>query len=134
MEDLITYHEFEKALKEMKNGKSPGYGNIIIELFKEGGNLAKQILYDLTFSIWLESTVTEDWGKHISVPFDESKVDAGKCESLRGITLICRAANLYDRILEKRARDIIEPQLGKEEHGYRKDRSTSDLLFTLRHD
>ena len=61
-EDVITYQEFEDALKEMKNGKSPGYDNIPIELFKEGGDLAKQILFDLILSFWLESRVTEDWG------------------------------------------------------------------------
>ena len=129
---MITYQEFENALKEMKNGKSPGYDDIPIELFKEGGDLAKQILFDLILSFWLESRVTEDWGRHISVPLFNGKGDSGQCKNYRGITLICHAAKLYERILEKRARRVIEPQLGEEQHGYRKDRSTSDLIFTLR--
>ncbi|XP_066964223.1 uncharacterized protein [Macrobrachium rosenbergii] len=65
-------------------------------------------------------------------PSNEELGGSGKCENYRGITLICHAVKLYERILEKRARRIIEPQTGEEQHGYRKDRSTSDLIFTLR--
>src|SRR5678816_2010228 len=32
----------------------------------------------------------------------------------------------------RKDREIIEPQLGEEQHGYRKGRSTTDLMFTLR--
>ncbi|XP_068224828.1 uncharacterized protein [Palaemon carinicauda] len=130
--DMITCHEFENALKEMKNGKSPEYDNIPIELFKEGGDLAKQILFELTLSFWLQSTVIKDWGKDISVPFYKGKGDSGKCENYIGITFICYAAKLFKRILEKMVRHIIVPQLDEEQHGYRKDRSTSDLIFNLR--
>ena len=31
----------------MKNGKSPGYDNVPIELFKVGEDTAKQMLYDI---------------------------------------------------------------------------------------
>ncbi|XP_068247142.1 uncharacterized protein [Palaemon carinicauda] len=80
---------------------SPGYDNMPIELFKEGGDPAKQILYDLSLSFWLESTVTEDRGKHISVSFYKDKGDSGKSENYRGITLIYHAAKLYENMSKR---------------------------------
>ena len=131
-EDFIRRQEFEEALKEMKNGKSPGCDGIPIELFKEGGDLAKECLYHLVSDFWLDSEIAEDWGKMITLPLFKGKGDSSICSNYRGITLICHAAKLYERILEKRARCIIEPKLGEEQYGYRKNRSTSDLIFALR--
>jgi hypothetical protein len=41
-------------------------------------------------------------------------------------------AKTYERILEARLRKKVEPQPGEEQYGYRKSRSTTDLMFALR--
>ena len=46
--------------------------------------------------------------------------------------MINHITKVYERILEKRARNIIEGQLGEEQYGFRKNRSTIDLIFALR--
>ena len=81
---------------------------------------------------WTEGCVPEDWGKAIIIPIFKGKGDSGHCDNYRGISLINHIAKLYERIIEKRARTIIEQVLGEEEFGYRKDRSTSDPIFILR--
>lgn len=48
------------------------------------------------------------------------------------MTFICHAAKPYERILEKSAIRATEPQLGAEQQGYSKDKSTSVLTFSLR--
>lgn len=131
-DDLIQTREFQDALDSMKKGKSPGYDGMSIELIKEGGDLVKECLLDIINQSWLDSTAVEDWGKTIILPCYKNKGDSSKCENYRGISLLCHAAKLYEHILEKRARAIIEPKLGEEQYGYRKDRSTSDLIFALR--
>lgn len=131
-ESLIQEQEFRNALKSMKIGKSPGCDGISIELIREGGELVKECLLDIFNQLWLNSTNVEDWAKIIILPFYKNKGDSSKCENYRGISLLCHAAKLYEHILEKRARAIIEPKLGEEQYGYRADRSTSDLIFTLR--
>ena len=68
----------------------------------------------------------------ITLSLYKGKGDSSKCNKYRGITLICHAAKLYERILEKRARHKIEPKLGEEQYGYRRNRSTLDLIFALR--
>ena len=41
-------------------------------------------------------------------------------------------AKTHERVFERRQRMVVEPILGKEQYGYRKNRSTTDLLFALR--
>jgi hypothetical protein len=85
---------------------------------------------ELLNKCWNEGKVPERWGKTILIPLFKGK--GGKCENYRGIALIDHITKLYERILEKGVRRKIEPQLGEEQYGYRKDRSTTDLIFTLR--
>ncbi len=81
---------------------------------------------------WREETIPQDWGKTIILPIYKGKGDSGRCGNYRGISLINQIAKLYEGILQKRARTVIEPKLGEEQHGYRKDRSTLDPIFILR--
>ncbi len=74
---------------------------------------------------WREETIPQDWGKTIILPIYKGKGDSGRSDNYRVISLINHIAKLYERILEK-------PKLGEEQHGYRKDRSTSDPIFILR--
>ena len=43
------------------------------------------------------------------------------CDNYRGISLINHVTKLYERIIENRARALIEDRLGEEQFGYRKD-------------
>ena len=47
----------------------------------------------------------------------------------RGEMVVARRG---ERVLEGRIRALVEPVLGEEQHGYRKDRSVTDLIFGLR--
>src|SRR5678816_1966505 len=72
------------------------------------------------------------WGRIIVLPIYKGKGDTGDCGNYRGIALLDHIAKVYERILERRLRGVIEIQLGEEQYGYGKGRSTSDLLFALR--
>lgn len=131
-EDPITEEEYEEALSKMKNGKAPGEDGIAIELIKEGGVELKKRVVDLFNRCWRDGVVPGRWGKIIVLPIYKGKGDTGECGNYRGIALLDHIAKVYERILEKRLRRRIEGQLGEEQYGYRKGRSTSDLLFALR--
>src|ERR1700755_73602 len=66
------------------------------------------------------------------VPIYKRKGDTGVCNNYRGVTFFDHLAKTYERVLERRLRMVIEPKLGEEQYGYRKNRSTTDLLFALR--
>src|SRR5678816_4756499 len=66
------------------------------------------------------------WGKIVVLPIYKGKGVTGDCGNYRGIALLDHIAKVYERILERRLRAVIEIQLGEEQYGYRKGRSTSD--------
>ena len=53
------------------------------------------------------------------------------CSNYRGITLLSLPGKVYSRVLEKRVRSIVEPQIEEEQCGFRPGRGTVDQLFTL---
>lgn len=128
----ITMREYEEALSKMKNGKAPGEDGIAIELIKEGGEDLKKKIVEFFNKCWMEGVVPGRWGRVIVLPIYKGKGDTGDCGNYRGIALLDHIAKVYERILERRLRGVIEIQLGEEQYGYRKGRSTSDLLFSLR--
>ena len=130
-EDTVTMTEMKEAMKEMSNRKACGTDGLPIELFREASENIRVLLLDIINQSWLEGISPEEWGKQTICPFFK-KGDPTKCENYRGISLINHAAKLYERILEKRARAIIEPQLGEWQHGFRKNRGTSDMIFSIR--
>ena len=131
--DEITREEFEWALKECKNSKTPGIDEIPIELIKEGGILVQQNILKLLNRFYLEGVVVpEEWCKTLVIPIFKGKGDTGSCQNYRGISLIPHITKLYERILERRISLLVEPLLGEEQHGYRNNRTVTDLTFGLR--
>ena len=131
-EGPITMTELEEAIKKMKSGKTAGCDGIVIELIKEGGELLKRKILKILNVIWTKGEIPEEWGKMLIIPIFKGKGDKSNCQNYRGISLINHITKLYERILEKRARSIIEEKLGKEQYGFRKNRGTTDLIFALR--
>jgi hypothetical protein len=129
--NIITISEMGQAIMKMRNGRAPGIDEVTVEMVKAGGSAGMEWLYRIMRAVWKEKMVPEDWTKgEIVVIF--KKGDRKECSNYRGITLISQCAKIYERILEKRVRDQIENKLREEQYGFRKNRSTTDLIFTLR--
>lgn len=75
--------------------------------------------------------IPDERGKIMIVPIYKGKGEKRKCQNYRGISLINHITKLHERILEKRATDIIEYKLTEEQYGFRKNSSTTDLIFAL---
>lgn len=91
----------------------------------------KEVVLRFLNKCWIENRVPEGWGKSIIIPLYKGTGDMGECKNYKEISLIDHLAKTYERILEKRLRTIIEPQLD-DQHGFRSNRSTTDLMFALR--
>ena len=66
--DIPTIEETKKAVKNLKNGKSPGVCEIPAEALKSLNNASMQRLTDLFGLIWLKRTVPQDFKDAIIVP------------------------------------------------------------------
>jgi hypothetical protein len=126
-----TREEIRKAIILMKKGKAAGPDGIPAEALKANLDASVEMLYPLFEKIWEEEDVPADWkeGHLIKLP---KKGDLSNCSNYRGITLLSVPGKVFNRVLLERMRDNVDPQLRDEQAGFRKNRSCTDQIGTLR--
>ena len=128
-----TFPETIQAIRAMKNNKSPGPDGLPAELFKEGGYLLHQHLHNLILSIWNMEEVPHEWLVSDIVTIYKRKGDRSLCDNSRGITLLSVASKILARIMLTRlCKHIAENVLPETQCGFRKERSTCDMIFVTR--
>ncbi|CAH8498299.1 unnamed protein product, partial [Schistosoma bovis] len=126
-----TTEEIRMAVRQIKNGKAAGPDNIPAEALKSDIEATTSMLYLLFKKIWEEEQVPMDWkeGHLVKIP---KKGDLSKCENYRGITLLSIPGKVFNRLLLNRMKDAVDAQLRDQQAGFRKDRSCTDQIATLR--
>lgn len=119
-----------KAINLLKNGKAAGPDDIPAEALKADLNSSVEMLYPLFEKIWENEEIPADWkeGYLIKLP---KKVDFSNCNNYRGITLLSVPGKVFNRILLKRMKDSVDPQLRDEQAGFWQNRSCTDQIATL---
>ena len=120
--------ELTQTTSKIAINKACGPDNIPPEVWKSG------ILLEPLLKI-CNNTFNKDkpiiWSKGDIVPFPK-KGNLGYAKNYTGITLICIAAKIYNRMLLNRIRPHIEPILRINQNGFRPNRSTLSQILTLR--
>ena len=130
--DLLT-EEILLALKEMKNNKAEGPDNIPAEMLKGLDGKATAVLIDICKTIYTTGIWPADFVQSIMLPL-ETKPNATKCEDFRTITLICHAAKILLKVLQKRIEAKVDAVhfLSDDQFGFRRGTGTRDAISTLR--
>ena len=97
----IMYNEFEKALYELKNGKSEGIDNISAELVKALGSKGKHEMFEICKQIYNQGEWPEDFMKSIVIPI-EKKSGAKECVDFRTISLVTHASKIVLKMMQQR--------------------------------
>ena len=123
--------EIAKVIQKLKNGKAPGPDGIPAEILKADLNTSTQMLYEIFEKIWEEETIPEDWkeGYLVKVP---KKGDLANCNNYRGITMLSVPGKILSRIILQRLIAALEEILRDQQMGFRKNRSCTDHIATLR--
>ncbi|CAH8514717.1 unnamed protein product [Schistosoma haematobium] len=125
-----TTEEIRMAVRQIKNGKATGPDNIPAEALKSDIEATTSMLYLLFKKIWEEEQVPMDREGHlVKIP---KKGDLSKCENYRGITLLSIPGKVFNRLLLNRMKFAVDAQLRDQQAGFRKDRSCTDQIATLR--
>lgn len=127
----IEVEELKEAIRLLKKGKSAGIDGLKTEMFKYMGSEGEVVLRSLMNKIWREKKIPTEWQTAILIALHK-KGEKMLCENYRGISLLCVASKIYERILERRLRKIIEPTLEDTQAGFRKGRNTQEWIFALR--
>ena len=127
----ITKTEIRKALSSLKNGKAAGTDNIPAEALKEGGSCIVDQLHYLLNQVWTTEEIPADWKKGLLVKLPKHG-DLSQCGKWRGITLLSIPSKVLTKVLLERMKDTLDQTLRDEQAGFRKERSCTDQIATLR--
>ena len=126
-----TKDEIEYALGLLKNNKAAGPDQIPPEALKADIPTTVELLHSLFEKVWKEGKVPQDWkdGHLIKLP---KKGDLSNCGNYRGITLLSIPGKVFSRILLERMKYSVDEALRENQAGFRKGRSCTDHIATLR--
>ena len=129
--DPPTLEEVKTAIKAMKSGKAGGLDGITADMLKAEEVETPVILQSILENIWNDMEIPKEWttGLIIKLP---KKGDLSNCNNWRGITLLSLTSKIMSRIIHRRLSNALDETLRTEQAGFRKGRSCSDHIFTLR--
>lgn len=126
-----TEEEIETIINKFKNNKSPGQNGVTAENIKNGGKALKEQIVKLIEEVWTTEKMSESWNKAVIVPIHK-KGDIAECKNYRGIALLGVVYKILATLIKQRLEDQADKLIGEYQGGFRKDRSTTDQIFTLK--
>ena len=124
----FTQEELDSVLRKIKNRKAAGLDEISPEVWKT--RQFDDILLGHCNAVYNQNPI-DRWMKGCILPFPK-KGDLGLTKNYRGITLTSIAAKIYNALLRNRIQPKIDNILRKNQNGYRRNRSTTSQILTIR--
>lgn len=81
-------------------------------------------------NIWKKRRIPEDWRKDLIIPIYK-RGDTNNAK-ITEVTLLSQSLNTDERIINLKLRRQVENKVTEEQYGFRDNRSTVDVIFTLR--
>ena len=124
----VTQEELDSVLRKIKNRKAAGLDEIPPEVWKT--RQFDDILPRHCNAVYNQNLIVR-WMKECILPFPK-KGDLGLAKNYRGITLTSIAAKIYNALLRNRIEPKIDNILRKNQNGFRRNRSTTSQILTIR--
>jgi hypothetical protein len=122
--------EVEIVVAKLKKYKSPGSDQIPAELIQAGGEILLSAIHKLIYSVWSKEELPDQWKESIIVLIHK-KGDKTDCNNYRGISLLSTSYKMLSNILSRLV-PYIDEIIGDHQCGFRRNRSTTDLIFCIR--
>ena len=123
--------DIEKAIRHMKRGKASGPDKIPAEAIKADIETSTEILHVLLGKIWEQEEIPTEWKQGSLLKFPK-KGDMQDCNNYRGIMLLSVPGKVLNRVILDRLKTGVDAKLRDHQAGFRKDRSCTDQIATLR--
>ena len=123
-----SYPEINEIIKNMKSNKTADPDEILPEFIKNGGLILKQKIHQLILKIWKQEKIQCEWSEGILCPIYKKR-DRKQCNNYRGLSLLNITYKIFAILLYNRLSEIIEPEIGNYQMGFRPNRSTIDNIF-----
>ena len=126
-----TLQETLGVIRNLKDNRAPGEDLITGELIKYGGRKLWASMHQLIKTIWETEQMPQEWRTAIISPIYK-RGDKLDCHNYRGISLLNVSYKIFTNLLAKYIEPNVEDILGDYQGGFRKGRSTTDQIFSLR--
>lgn len=132
MDVAPSFDELSAAITSTSENKAPGSCGVSAEVWKYGGLSLRNKLHELIVHIWREEKMPQDWKDANIVPIFK-KGNRKDCGNYRGISLLSIAGKIMARVILNRIEKYICTRILPETQcGFRSNRSTIDMIFSLR--
>ena len=126
----ILKQEVAAAIKKMKAGKATGQDNIPVEIIVALEDLGIDVVTKLLNSIYDSGVIPSDLLKSIFIALPKSP-GATECEMHRTISLMSHFTKILLRVLMRRMRNSLRPEISRTQFGFVPDKGTRNAIFTL---
>ena len=123
--------EITAAIKNLKSHKAAGPDHIPPEALKTDTDTMVNILHDLFSKIWKEEEIPREWKEAHLIKLPK-KGDLSNCNNYRGISLLSIPGKVFNRVILERIKQATDERLRDNQAGFRKNRSCTDQIATLR--
>ena len=127
----ISKKGIKRAIKKLKLGKAPGFDNIPPDILKADVSATTELLYGLLNKIWDTEEIPSEWKTGLLVKLPK-KGNLSEYKNWREIMLLSIPSKVLCHIILYKIQGALDKQLGKEQAGFRKDKSCTDHIATLR--
>ena len=123
--------EIERAIKELKNGKSPGQDEMPAEFLKNLDGKGREELKFLTENLYVDGKWPSDFAEitMITIP---KKARPTKCSEYRTISLISHASKIVLKVLMRRLTSKAVQYIGEDQLGFRSGCGTREAIGVMR--
>jgi hypothetical protein len=129
----LLREEIEKAIEELKCGKTEGVDDIPAEMIKSLTGSTKEELIRLCQEIYISGEWPNDFKETVMIPL-RKKPNATECSDHRTISLISHAAKILLKVLKERLEAKTEAIyfIGEDQFGFRAGKGTRAATAVLR--
>ena len=120
----------DQVIPVLTNGKAPGRDNIHPEFVIHQRAKTTAWLCSFFTSCFRRSKLPKTWRRATVVALSKPNKSAHDPKSYRPISLLCVPFKILERLIHSRIDPVVDPQLPREQAGFRRGRSTVDRLLT----
>ena len=135
MEELDTeptVEELSKAIDSLAAGKAPGSDGIPPDLVKHCKTTLLLPLHEVLCQCWQEGAVPQVMRDAKIITLYKNKGEQNDCNNYRGISLLGIVGKVFARVILVRLQKLAERVYPESQSGFRAERSTVDMVFSLR--
>ena len=127
-----SVEELSKAIDSLASVKAPDNDGIPPELIKHCKTTLLLPLHEVLCQCWQEGAVPQDMRDSKIITLYKNKGERNDCNNYRGISLLSIVGKVFARVILIRLQKLAERIYPESQCGFRAERSTIDMVFSLR--